>query len=132
MNLWSSELSKLAANAMLAQRISSVNALSAICEATGANVDEVSRACGMDSRIGPQMLKAGPGFGGRYVDLDPEQTFGHHFALSVCLSIGRLLHTKNHMLMAIVASKKTFSTLCTFPSHSTCTKWQITGGPSST
>ena len=65
MNLWSSELSKLAANALLAQRISSVNALSAICEATGANVEEVSHACGLDSRIGPQMLKAGPGFGGR-------------------------------------------------------------------
>ncbi|KAL9603690.1 MAG: hypothetical protein Q9219_001009 [cf. Caloplaca sp. 3 TL-2023] len=64
MNLWSSELSKLAANAMLAQRISSVNALSAICEATGADVDEVSYACGLDSRIGPHMLKAGPGFGG--------------------------------------------------------------------
>ncbi|KAI9881217.1 MAG: UDP-glucose 6-dehydrogenase 1 [Pleopsidium flavum] len=64
MNLWSSELSKLAANAMLAQRISSVNALSAICEATGADVEEVSYACGLDSRIGPQMLKAGPGFGG--------------------------------------------------------------------
>ncbi|KAL8950340.1 MAG: hypothetical protein Q9222_003626 [Ikaeria aurantiellina] len=64
MNLWSSELSKLAANAMLAQRISSVNALSAICEATGADVDEVSYACGLDSRIGSQMLKAGPGFGG--------------------------------------------------------------------
>lgn len=65
MNLWSSELSKLAANAMLAQRISSVNALSAICEATGADVHEVSYACGLDSRIGPKMLKAGPGFGGR-------------------------------------------------------------------
>lgn len=67
MNLWSSELSKLAANAMLAQRISSVNALSAICEATGADVDQVSYACGLDSRIGPKMLKAGPGFGGRSV-----------------------------------------------------------------
>ena len=67
MNLWSSELCKLAANAMLAQRISSVNALSAICEVTGADVDEVSYACGLDSRIGPQMLKAGPGFGGRSV-----------------------------------------------------------------
>lgn len=65
MNLWSSELSKLAANALLAQRISSVNALSAICEATGADVDEVTYACGLDSRIGPHMLKAGPGFGGR-------------------------------------------------------------------
>ncbi|KAI9791495.1 MAG: hypothetical protein M1816_003839 [Peltula sp. TS41687] len=64
MNLWSSELSKLAANALLAQRISSVNALSAICEKTGANIDEVSYACGLDSRIGPRMLKAGPGFGG--------------------------------------------------------------------
>lgn len=64
MNLWSAELSKLAANAMLAQRISCVNALSAICEATGADVEEVSYACGLDSRIGPQMLKAGPGFGG--------------------------------------------------------------------
>jgi UDPglucose 6-dehydrogenase len=67
MNLWSAELSKLAANAMLAQRISSVNALSAICETTGADVDEVSHACGLDSRIGPGMLKAGPGFGGRSV-----------------------------------------------------------------
>ncbi|KAL9122073.1 MAG: hypothetical protein Q9187_001374 [Circinaria calcarea] len=65
MNLWSSELSKLAANALLAQRISSVNALSAICEATGADVNEVSYACGLDSRIGHGMLKAGPGFGGR-------------------------------------------------------------------
>ncbi|KAI9841481.1 MAG: UDP-glucose 6-dehydrogenase 1 [Thelocarpon superellum] len=64
MNLWSSELSKLAANALLAQRISSINALSALCEATGADVDEVAYACGLDSRIGSRMLKAGPGFGG--------------------------------------------------------------------
>ncbi|KAI9340423.1 UDP-glucose/GDP-mannose dehydrogenase family, NAD binding domain-containing protein [Zopfochytrium polystomum] len=64
MNLWSSELSKLAANALLAQRISSVNALSAICEATGADVDEVAYACGLDSRIGPKFLKASVGFGG--------------------------------------------------------------------
>ncbi|THH04760.1 hypothetical protein EW145_g5287 [Phellinidium pouzarii] len=62
--LWSSELSKLAANAMLAQRISSINALSAICEATGANIDEVSYAIGCDSRIGPKFLKASVGFGG--------------------------------------------------------------------
>jgi UDPglucose 6-dehydrogenase len=62
--LWSSELSKLAANAMLAQRISSVNALSAICEATGANIDEVAHAIGYDSRIGPKFLKASVGFGG--------------------------------------------------------------------
>jgi len=62
--LWSSELSKLAANAMLAQRISSVNALSAICEATGANIDEVAYAVGKDTRVGPKFLKASVGFGG--------------------------------------------------------------------
>lgn len=63
-NLWSSELSKLVANAFLAQRISSINAISALCEKTGANVNEVSRAIGMDSRIGPKFLRAGVGFGG--------------------------------------------------------------------
>ncbi len=63
-NLWSSELSKLAANAMLAQRISSINSLSALCEATEADIDQVAKAVGMDSRIGPKFLKAGPGFGG--------------------------------------------------------------------
>lgn len=63
-NLWSSELSKLAANALLAQRISSINALSAICEATGADIDEVAYACGRDTRIGPKFLKASVGFGG--------------------------------------------------------------------
>jgi len=62
--LWSSELSKLAANAMLAQRISSINALSAICEATGANIDEVAFAVGKDSRVGPKFLRASVGFGG--------------------------------------------------------------------
>ncbi|CEQ42448.1 SPOSA6832_04265 [Sporobolomyces salmonicolor] len=62
--LWSSELSKLAANALLAQRISSINALSAICEATGADVDEVAFACGLDSRIGSRFLKSSVGFGG--------------------------------------------------------------------
>lgn len=62
--LWSSELSKLAANALLAQRISSINSLSAICEATGADVDEVAHACGLDGRIGPKFLKASVGFGG--------------------------------------------------------------------
>ncbi|WP_312185352.1 nucleotide sugar dehydrogenase [Sphingobacterium sp.] len=63
-NLWSSELSKLVANAFLAQRVSSINAISELCEATGANVDEVSRAIGHDSRIGPKFLKASVGFGG--------------------------------------------------------------------
>ena len=63
-NIWSSELSKLASNAMLAQRISSVNSLSALCEKTGANIDELSKAIGMDHRIGPKFLKASVGFGG--------------------------------------------------------------------
>jgi UDPglucose 6-dehydrogenase len=63
-NLWSSELSKLVANAFLAQRISSINSISALCEATGADVDEVGRAIGKDSRIGPKFLKASVGYGG--------------------------------------------------------------------
>jgi len=63
-NVWSSELSKLTANAFLAQRISSINAISALCEATGANVDEVAHAIGTDSRIGPKFLKSSVGFGG--------------------------------------------------------------------
>ena len=63
-NVWSSELSKLASNAMLAQRISSINSLSALCEETGANIEEVSKAIGMDSRIGSKFLKASVGFGG--------------------------------------------------------------------
>ncbi|HAL72313.1 MAG TPA: nucleotide sugar dehydrogenase, partial [Verrucomicrobiales bacterium] len=63
-NLWSSELSKLVANAFLAQRISSINSISALCETTGADVDEVARAIGTDSRIGPKFLKASVGFGG--------------------------------------------------------------------
>ncbi|MCE5264878.1 MAG: nucleotide sugar dehydrogenase [Deltaproteobacteria bacterium] len=63
-NIWSSELSKLVANAFLAQRISSINTISALCEKTEADVAEVSRAIGMDSRIGPKFLNASIGFGG--------------------------------------------------------------------
>jgi len=63
-NVWSSELSKLTANAFLAQRISSINAMSELCEKTGADVSEVAKAIGMDSRIGPKFLKASVGFGG--------------------------------------------------------------------
>ncbi len=63
-NLWSSELSKLTANAFLAQRVSSINAISALCEVTGADVDEVARAIGTDSRIGSKFLRASVGFGG--------------------------------------------------------------------
>ncbi|TXG37148.1 nucleotide sugar dehydrogenase [Seonamhaeicola maritimus] len=63
-NVWSSELSKLTANAFLAQRVSSINAMSELCEKTGADVNEVSKAIGMDSRIGSKFLKASVGFGG--------------------------------------------------------------------
>ena len=63
-NLWSSELSKLTANAFLAQRISSINSLSELCEKTGADIEEVSKAIGMDSRIGSSFLKTSVGFGG--------------------------------------------------------------------
>ena len=63
-NLWSSELSKLCANAFLAQRISSINSLSELCEETGADIEEVSKAIGMDSRIGSSFLKTSVGFGG--------------------------------------------------------------------
>ena len=63
-NVWSSELSKLTANAFLAQRISSINAISALCEATEADVDEVAKAVGTDTRIGSKFLKASVGFGG--------------------------------------------------------------------
>ena len=63
-NVWSSELSKLTANAFLAQRVSSINAMSELCEKTGADVSEVARAIGMDSRIGSKFLKSSVGFGG--------------------------------------------------------------------
>src|SRR5690606_18579694 len=63
-NLWSSELSKLVANAFLAQRVSSINAISELCEVTGADVNEVAYAIGKDSRIGSKFLKASVGFGG--------------------------------------------------------------------
>jgi UDPglucose 6-dehydrogenase len=63
-NVWSSELSKLTANAFLAQRVSSINAISELCEKTGADVNEVARAIGMDSRIGSKFLKSSVGFGG--------------------------------------------------------------------
>jgi UDPglucose 6-dehydrogenase len=63
-NVWSSELSKLTANAFLAQRVSSINAISELCEKTGADVNEVAKAVGMDTRVGPKFLKASVGFGG--------------------------------------------------------------------
>ncbi|CAK9298467.1 unnamed protein product [Gordionus sp. m RMFG-2023] len=82
-NTWSSELSKLAANAFLAQRISSINAISAICEATGAHVGEVAHAIGRDHRIGPHFLKASLGFGGSCFKKDVL----HLVYLSECLNL---------------------------------------------
>lgn len=81
-NLWSSELAKLVANAMLAQRISSINTISAICEQTGADIDDIARAIGMDERLGSKFLKAGCGFGGSCFKKD---------ILSLCY-LARTLH----------------------------------------
>ena len=83
-NVWSSELSKLASNAMLAQRISSINSLSALCEKTGASIEEVSKAIGMDHRIGDKFLNVSVGFGGSCFQKDILnlvylcQTYGLH------------------------------------------------------
>jgi len=81
--LWSSELSKLTANAFLAQRISSINAISALCERTGADVDEIARAIGADTRIGPKFLKSSVGFGGSCFQKDILNLvyLCHHFNL---------------------------------------------------
>ena len=92
-NVWSAELTKLAANAFLAQRVSSINAIAGLCEATGADVDEVARVIGADRRIGPKFLKAGPGFGGscfkkdvlNLVDLC--ETFGLHTAAEYWMGV---------------------------------------------
>lgn len=64
-DVWSSELAKLASNAMLAQRVSNASALSVLCEETGADISSVTQVIGADTRIGDSMLRAGPGFGGR-------------------------------------------------------------------
>lgn len=107
-NLWSAELSKLTANAMLAQRISSVNSISALCEATGADISEVSRCIGTDSRIGSKFLSASVGFGGSCFQKDILnlsyvcETYGlpqvaaywqsvRHLASHLCAPAGRCL-----------------------------------------
>ena len=83
-NVWSSELSKLVANAFLAQRISSINAISALCEKTEANIDEVAHAIGKDSRIGGKFLKASVGFGGSCFQKDILNLvyLSHYYGLS--------------------------------------------------
>lgn len=95
-NVWSAELTKLAANAFLAQRVSSINAIAGLCEATGADVDEVARVIGADRRIGPHFLKAGPGFGGSCFKKDVLnlvylcETFGLHTAAEYWTGVIRM------------------------------------------
>ena len=95
-NVWSAELTKLAANAFLAQRVSSINAIAGLCEATGADVDEVARVIGADRRIGPKFLKAGPGFGGSCFKKDVLnlvylcETFGFHTAAEYWMGVIRM------------------------------------------
>ena len=92
-NVWSAELTKLAANAFLAQRVSSINAIAGLCEATGADVDEVARVIGADRRIGPKFLKSGPGFGGSCFKKDVLnlvylcETFGLHTAAEYWMGV---------------------------------------------
>ena len=115
-NVWSAELTKLAANAFLAQRISSINAIAGLCEATGADVDEVARVMGADHRIGPKFLKAGPGFGGSCFKKDVLnlvylcETFGLHTAAEYWIQVVRM---NDHQQERIVSRlfKAMFNTL---------------------
>ena len=115
-NVWSAELSKLAANAMLAQRVSSVNALAGLCEATGADVDEVARVMGADRRIGSKFLKAGPGFGGSCFKKDVLnlvylcESFGLHTAAEYW---SQVIKMNDHQQSRIVSRlfKEMFNTL---------------------
>ena len=115
-NVWSAELTKLAANAFLAQRVSSINAIAGLCEATGADVDEVARVIGADSRIGPRFLKAGPGFGGSCFRKDVLnlvylcETFGLHTAAEYWTQVIRM---NDHQHERIVSRlfKALFNTL---------------------
>ena len=114
--VWSAELTKLAANAMLAQRVSSVNALAGLCEATGADIDEVARVMGADRRIGPKFLKAGPGFGGSCFKKDVLnlvylcETFGLHTAAEYWAGVIKM---NDHQQERIVSRlfKEMFNTL---------------------
>jgi UDPglucose 6-dehydrogenase len=110
-NLWSSELSKLTANAFLAQRISSINSIAAFCEATGADVQEVARAIGSDSRIGPKFLQAGPGFGGSCFQKDILNLvylcghYGLHEVAAYWQSVVELNTWQQHRIARLVVNK---------------------------
>jgi len=115
-NVWSAELTKLAANAFLAQRVSSINAIAGLCEATGADVDEVARVIGADQRIGPKFLKAGPGFGGSCFKKDVLnlvylcESFGLHTAAEYWAGVIKM---NDHQQERIVSRlfKEMFNTL---------------------
>ncbi len=115
-NVWSAELSKLAANAMLAQRVSSVNALAGLCEATGADIEEVAYVMGADRRIGSKFLKAGPGFGGSCFKKDVLnlvylcESFGLHTAAEYWMQVVRM---NEHQQARIVSRlfREMFNTL---------------------
>jgi len=110
-NLWSSELSKLTANAFLAQRISSINSIAALCEATGADVQEVAHAIGADSRIGSKFLKAGPGFGGSCFQKDILNLvylcghYGLHDVASYWQSVVELNGWQQHRIARLVVQR---------------------------
>ena len=115
-NVWSAELTKLAANAFLAQRVSSINAIAGLCEATGADVDEVARVIGADGRIGPKFLKAGPGFGGSCFKKDVLnlvylcETFGLHTAAEYWMGVIRMnQHQQERIVSRLFAAM--FNTL---------------------
>ena len=115
-NVWSAELTKLAANAFLAQRVSSINAIAGLCEATGADVDEVAKVVGADKRIGAKFLKAGPGFGGSCFKKDVLnlvylcETFGLHTAAEYWYGVVKM---NEHQQERIVSRlfKEMFNTL---------------------
>ncbi len=115
-NIWSSELAKLTANAFLAQRISSINSISAICEATGADVREVSRAIGTDTRIGSKFLDSGPGFGGSCFKKDILNLvyLSEHFGLPEVASFWNSvveMNTWHKSRIAKLITRKLFGTL---------------------
>ena len=110
-NLWSSELSKLTAIDFLAQRISSINSIAALCEATGADVQEVARAIGSDSRLGAKFLKAGPGFGGSCFQKDILNLvclcghYGLHEVASYWQQVVALNTWQQHRISALVVRR---------------------------
>ncbi len=115
-NIWSSELAKLTANAFLAQRVSSINSIGALCEATGADVREVAKAIGFDSRIGSKFLDAGPGFGGSCFKKDIlnlvylSEYFGLPEVAEFWNSVVKLNTWHQHRISRLI-TKKLFGTL---------------------